>query len=110
MIKINEIKSLRDPESCEIIYDNRIEKIEVINGVAIQNYGHIQEGDAVSLVCVFKDTDYGKILALWESDTKVNFTDQAGSVWENMRLVLQRAKYLEKYPHYIEVTFELWRK
>ena len=29
MIKINEIKSLRDPESSEVIYDDRIEKIEV---------------------------------------------------------------------------------
>lgn len=110
MIKINEIKSLRDPESSEVIYDDRIEKIEVINGVAIQNYGHIKEGDAFSLVCVFKDTDYNEILALWESDEKVTFTDRAGFVWENMRLVIRRAKYLERYPRYVEVTFELWRK
>lgn len=110
MIKINEIKSLRDPESFEIIYDDRIEKIKTINGVAIQNYGHIKDGDAFSLVCIFKDFDFKAISSLWESDIKVNFTDEAGTVWENMRLVIQRAKYLKKYPTYVEVTFELWRK
>ena len=110
MIKINEIKSLRDPDSFEIIYDDRIEKIKIINGVAIQDYGHITEGDGFSLVCVFKNTDYKNLVELWESRTKVNFTDEAGTIWENMRLTIQRAKYLKKYPTYVEVTFELWRK
>ena len=49
MIFINDIPSLRNPDSFEISFDDRIEKIELINGATVQNYGHIQSGDSFAL-------------------------------------------------------------
>lgn len=42
MIYINDIPSFRDPETCEYIIDDRVEKIELMNGVAVQDFGHIE--------------------------------------------------------------------
>ena len=109
MIYINDIPSLRDPDSVELTFDDRIEKIELINGNAVQNYGHIESGDTFSLTAIFKKTDYQRIVNLWESDTKINYTDESGEVHQNLRLVLRRKKYLAKFPKYVELTFELWK-
>lgn len=110
MIYINNIPSFRDPESYKLIIDDRVEKIELINGVAVQDYGHIAEGDAFSIVCVFSKANFNRVLALWEAREKVSFTDTAGVVWQALRIVLKEYEYLEKFPKYIKATFELWRK
>ena len=109
MIYINDIPSFRNPESCELRIDDRIEKIALINGNTIQDYGHIETGDSIALECIFSQGHYSRIQDLWKSRTKVIFTDEAGGVWENMRLVLQRIKYVRNFPDYVLLTFELWK-
>lgn len=109
MIFINDIPSLCNPTSFEVFFDDRIEKIELINGNTVQNYGHIQSGDSFALTCTFSYANYLRICALWESDTRVSFTDEAGEVWLNMRLVLRKEKYVSKFPAFVDLTFELWR-
>lgn len=109
MIVIQGIKSLRNPESFEMLIEDRIEKIELINGNAVQDYGHISSGDKFALTCVFKVEDYRQLAVFWENRQKVTFTDEANNVWYDMRLVIQRVKYLRHFPDYVELTFELWR-
>lgn len=103
------IKSLRNPESFEMLIEDRIEKIELINGNAVQDYGHIETGDKFALTCIFTVEDYRKLAKFWEKRTKVTFVDEAGTEWADMRLVIQRVKYLRHFPDYVELTFELWR-
>lgn len=109
MIYINDIPSFRDPESFSLKFDDRIEKVELINGATAQNYGHIEDGDVFSLTCVFTATNYERVKLLWETGTRVNFTDEAGVLWQNLRLIFRNIQYLAKFPDYKILNFELWR-
>lgn len=109
MIYINDVPSFRNPESCEEIIEDRIEKIELINGNTIQDYGHCYTGDTIALTCIFHETHYNQLMEWWGNRQKVTFTDERGNVWEDMRLVIQRVKYVEHFPEYLLLTFELWR-
>lgn len=110
MIYINDIPSFCDPESYELIFDDRVEKIELMNGVAVQDFGHIEEGDAFSVTCVFTANNCGRFLDLWERREKVSFTDTAGVVWQGLRIVLKELERDRHFPDYVTATFELWRK
>lgn len=109
MIYINDIPSFRDPEVCELNIDDRIEKVELINGNTVQDYGHCETGDSISLECIFSMENYLRINELWQTRTKVNFTDESGDIWSNMRLVLKKIKYVKKFPEYVYLNFELWK-
>ena len=109
MIYINNIPSLRDPESYKLIFNDRVEKIEIIGGVAVQDLGHVESGDAFSITCVFSVSNFERIKSLWENREKVSFKDTAGVVWEGMRIVMQELERDKNFPEYVTVTFELWR-
>lgn len=110
MIYINNIPSFRDPESFKMTFDNRIEKIEIINDVAIQDYGHVEAGDFFSVTCLFLEENFMRVLDLWNSNTKVTFTDTSGTVWVNLRIVMKEVERDKNFPEYVMATFELWRK
>lgn len=109
MIYINDIPSFRDPEVCEEDLEDRIEKIQLINGNTVQDYGWCQTGDTISMQCLFRVKDYNNLMHLWRTRQKVSFTDPSGNVFENMRLVMRKVKYVPKFPEYLLLTFELWR-
>ena len=109
MIYINDIPSFRAPESEDYIFDDRVEKIELINGNVAQSYGHIESGDTFSIVCVFSAFNYNQIKVLWLADERVRYTDEDGDVHTNLRLVLRRKRRVAKFPNYIILTFELWK-
>lgn len=109
MIYINDIPSLRDPESLELFIEDRIEKIELIGGNAVQDYGHVESGDVFSLECVFHVDAWGEIEALWKARQLVSFTDVAGTVWTDLRIVVKSIRYENKFPKYVSLKFELWK-
>jgi len=109
MIKINDISSFRDPESYKTIVDDRIQKITIIGGVVIQDYGHVEDGDAISLVCLFSEANFNQLLSLWENRATVTFTDTAGEVRDNLIIVMKEYERDKNFPKYIMATFELWK-
>ena len=109
MIFINDIPSLRDPESSTHTFDDRVEKIELINGNTVQDYGHIESGDTDTFTCVFSAENFERIKALWATRTRIAFTDENGTVHNNLRLVFRNYRPVNKFPNYIILTFELWR-
>ncbi|MBR0103129.1 MAG: hypothetical protein IJQ01_06485 [Selenomonadaceae bacterium] len=109
MIYINDIPSVRDPDSYKYIIDDRVEKIEVIDGYVVQDFGHIETGDVFSITCMFTEENFSRVQELWEARTKVNFKDTVGTVWENMRIVLREFTRDKDFPKYVTATFELWR-
>ena len=109
MIYINDIPSFRNPESTEYTFDNRIEKIELINGNAVQDYGHVESGDVYSVECMFTRANYLRVIQLWKAREFVTYIDEAGIVNEHMRLVCRRVRRDKKFPHYYYLTIELWR-
>lgn len=109
MIFINGIPSLRDPESSSLTFDDRVEKVELINGNGVQDYGHVESGDVIELTCVFSVANYLRLKELWTARDTVTFTDTAGVIWQNLRLVFKKIERVRKFPNYITLTFELWR-
>ena len=108
-IKINNIESYRSPESCTIHVDDRIERIQLINGNTVQDYGHIASGDYFSLSCLFSKSNFDSIMALWTARTLVSFTDESGEVWSNCRIVVRSWQYQPRFPGYVLLEFEIWR-
>lgn len=109
MIYINDIPSFRNPESHEYKYDDRVEKIELINGNTVQDYGYISNGDVDIITCLFSEANYLRLVPLWAGRARVTYTDEAGAVWQNLRLVFRSVKRDGHFPHYVLLTFELWR-
>ena len=109
MIYINDIPSFRAPEDEEIIPDDRLERIETIDNVIVQDLGRIESGDVIALQCLFSPENYARLKALWLSRERVNYTDEEGVVWQSLKLKIQKIKKHKDYPGYKFVTFELWR-
>lgn len=109
MIFINDIPSLRDPESDSLSFDDRVQKVPLINGNTVQDYGHIESGDTFTLSCVFSVANYERLKALWLARQKVTYTDKAGTVYTNCRLVFKSIQYVANFPNYVTLEFEIWR-
>lgn len=109
MIYINDIASFRDPESEIFTPDDRLEKVELIGDVLIQDMGRVEAGDVFSVKCLFSKENYSRIEALWLSRAKVRYTDIGGDVWTNLLVKVVETERDRNFPEYILVTFELWR-
>jgi hypothetical protein len=108
-IKINNIESYRSPESITINVDDRIEKVPLINGNVVQDYGHIASGDSFTVSALFSKANFNAIISLWEARQKVSFTDDSGEIWANCRIVIRSYRYEETFKNYVLVNFEIWR-
>ena len=109
MIYINDIPSFRNPETEVLTPDDRLEKIELIGDILVQDMGRVEAGDVLSLKCLFSIENYLRLETVWLSREKVNYTDVLGVVWQNMTLKILEIERDRNYPEYIFVTFELWR-
>ena len=108
-IKINNIESYRSPESISYDVDDRVERIPLINGNCVQDYGYIPSGDSFSITALFSQANFNEIVSLWVNRTLITFTDESGRRWERLRIVMRRYERLAKFPNYVMLTFELWR-
>lgn len=109
MIYVNDIPSFRNPESEVITFDDRLEKIELIGGVLVQDMGRVEAGDVFSLKCLFSKENFSRLESLWLSRAKVSYTDTGGVIWENLRLHFLEIERDRNFPNFILLTFELWR-
>lgn len=109
MIYINDIPSLRDPESISYSFDDRIQKIQLIGGNTVQDYGHFEDGDVFTVSAVFSFSNYLLIKDLWINRTLVSFTDTTGDIYTDMRLVFKSVKRDANFHNYVTLEFELWR-
>lgn len=109
MIYINNIPSFRNPEEEEFIPDDRQERIEIIGDIEVQDLGRVENGDVISLQCMFSAANFELLKALWLARTKVTYTDTGGQQYQNMRIKITRWKRDRDFPNYFFVNFELWR-
>ena len=108
-IKINNIESFRSPENITYNVNDSIERIALINGHCVQDYGYISTGDSFTIQAVFSKSDFDDIVNLWLNRQKITFTDDSGTVWQNMRIVIKSYQTVNKFTNYINLNFELWR-
>ena len=79
------------------------------SGVAVQDFGHIEEGDKVSCSVTVLADGWETIKGYWDNRTLVNISDEAGVVWSNMRVVVKSYEYVPHFPHAVKATLEFWR-
>lgn len=109
MIFINDIPSYRDPESIVYNFDDRVQKIPLIKGNTVQDYGNIDSGAVIVMSVVFTLSNYLLIKNLWINRTLVTFNDGLGLIINNCRLVFKSVKRERLFPNFVTLNFELWR-
>lgn len=96
-------------ENWQITPDDRQQQVEIVGGVAVQDFGHVTEGDKVSCSVTVLADGWETIKGYWDSRQLVDISDEAGVVWENMRVVVKSYQYVPRFPHAVNATLEFWR-
>ncbi|MCI6099620.1 MAG: phosphoribosylformylglycinamidine cyclo-ligase [Selenomonas sp.] len=108
-IAIGDIETL-ETENWQVVPDDRQQLVEIIGGVAVQDFGHVAAGDKISCTVRLRKRDFRKLVDYWDKRTPVDVTDEAGDVWENVRVIVKSYEYV---PHFsskaVQATLEFWR-
>lgn len=108
-LQIGNAVCLRRPEDWSYAPDDRQEVHKIIDGVVVEDYGHVDEGDVISCTALLSYADYIKVYNYWVNRTKVTIIDHAGKRWDNMRVVIKKDSYVNYHESYHKVEFEFWR-
>ena len=109
-IKIGEVETLRT-EDWSVIPDDRQTKIETIGGLVVQDFGHNVEGDNFSCKATLSTAVAETVANYWHNRDLVTVRDTAGVEIPNMRVVVKRYGYVERFEQeYFWAEFEFWRK
>lgn len=108
-IAIGDIETL-ETENWQVVPDDRQQLVEIIGGVAVQDFGHVAAGDKIFCTIQLRKRDFRKLVDYWDSRTPVTVTDEAGDVWENVRVVVKSYEYVPRFASKaVQATLEFWR-
>lgn len=96
-------------ENWQITPDDRQQQIQIIGGVAVQDFGHVAEGDKISCSVTLLADGWETIKGYWDRRELVDVTDKTGIVWKNVRVVVKSYTYVEQFPKAVKATIEFWR-
>lgn len=108
-IKLGDALSFDSPQNKKLVPDDRQQTIEVMGGVAVQDYGHVEAGDKVSFSATFNAAAWALISGYWDNRTKVTFIDEDGTSYANCRVVVKSWTHRGRFPSYVVATLEIWR-
>lgn len=107
-IKIGDVETLRT-EKWEIIPDDRQTRIETIGGVIVQDFGHVEAGDSYSCAVTVPAAGAAVISQYWHNRVFVPVRDVSGTIIPNMRVVIKKYGYVDRFENYYWAEIELWR-
>ncbi len=107
-INIGGVRTL-DVENWETIPDDRQEMVEILGGVAVQDFGHIEDGDRVSCSVTVSADGWEVIRGYWDDRTPVTVEDEAGNTHQNIRVVVKSWRYVRRFPNHYQLALEFWR-
>ena len=107
-LRIGDAAAFRRPEDWSITPDDRQEKHQTIDGVVVEDYGHVDAGDVISCTVILAYSDYEKVYNYWVQRKKVTIVDHAGNTWEDMRVVIKKDSYVECHESYHRLELEFW--
>ena len=108
-IAIGDIETL-ETENWQVVPDDRQQLVEIIGGVAVQDFGHVEAGDKISCTVRLRKKDFKTLVGYWDSRTPVTVTDEAGDVWENLRVIVKSYEYVPHFPSKaVQASLEFWR-
>jgi len=96
-------------ENWEIIPDDRQQTVEIIDGVAVQDYGHVESGDKIGCSVTVSKTGWNTIRKYWNERMPVDVEDEAGNLYKNLRVVVKSWRYVNRFPDYYTLKLEFWR-
>ena len=108
-VQIGSVTVLARTSEWTIKPDDRQTRIEVVGGVAVEDYGHIPAGDVVSSKFRLRAADWDTIKGYWENRTKVTVTDEAGNAYADIRVVVTGWSRIDRFPDTIMATIDFWR-
>ena len=108
VIKIGDAKSFNRPSQWTVTPDDRQTKIEIIDGVHVQDYGVVNEGGTISFTAVFDAENAEKIRQYWITRTLVPVIDHGNENLGLRRVVVKSWSKNERFPKMYIVTLELW--
>lgn len=108
VIKIGEITTL-SVSGWTVTPDDRQTQLETPNGIAVQDFGHVEEGDTISCTVTIRPEGAFKLYFYWNNRSRVDVVDEAGKVWKNLRVVVKNPAPVEHFPDYYTVELEFWR-
>lgn len=106
-IKIGTIESIGDPDSFEIKFDDRQERIEVIGGVFVYDAGYVEEGKVITVEATFAGSDWPTLEGYWLNRTKVTVVDHRNRTYTERRFKVTGFKDLPGL-NMVNLIFELW--
>lgn len=107
-LRIGDATAFRRPEDWSYTPDDRQEKHETIDGVVVEDYGHVDAGDVITCTVVMAYKEYEKVWNYWIHRTKVTVVDHAGEEWPRMRVVIKKDTYVAYHESYHKLELELW--
>ena len=107
-IQIGDVRTL-EAENWQVLPDDRQRMVEIVGGMAVQDFGHVAQGDRISCTVTVLAADWEKIKRYWDEREKVDVTDEAGNVWHNMRVTVKAYAYVPHFSKAYKLTLEFWR-
>lgn len=108
-IKIGEITTLSVTDwNC--VPDDRQTKNQTHNGISVQDFGRVVEGDRFSCSVVVRPEDAPILYMYANSRERVNVVDEAGNVHTNLRVVIKNYEPVTHFAEYYRAELEFWRK
>ncbi len=107
-IQIGDVRTL-DVDNWQIIPDDRQQQIEIVGGMAVQDFGHVEVGDRIFCNVTVTSDGWKEICRYWNARQRVDIYDEAGAVWYDIRVVVKSYQYVSRFPRAIKATLEFWR-
>lgn len=107
-IKIGAVRTL-DVENWQTLPDDRQQLVEIIGGVVVQDFGHIEAGDKISCSANLTAAAWEIVKGYWDSRVLVPIEDESGNLYPDMRVIVKNYSYVPYFPKYYKVSFEFWR-
>ena len=107
-IRIGDVWSLSNPESETITPDDRQQTIEILGGVSVQDFGHIEAGDKIAWTLDFSPEAWQTVKGYWDSRAIVDIRDAGGGTFRG-RVVVKSYRRKPRFESHITANIEIWR-
>ena len=107
-IKIGTVYSLSNPENETITPDDRQQTIEIMDGVSVQDYGHIAAGDKITWTLTFSPAAWMVVKDYWNTRQLVSITDAGGETFTG-RVVIKSYSRKARFESHVVANIEIWR-
>lgn len=108
LLKIGDAVAFRRPEDWSYTPDDRQEAHKTIDGVVVEDYGHVDAGDVIICSVVMSYPNYVKVYNYWINRTEVDVIDHAGNIWTGRRVVIKKDRYIDYHESYHKLDLEFW--